>query len=316
MPPPVKMIIDTDPGVDDAMAILYALSDPEIDLIGLTSVFGNVTGAIATRNALALVELAGAETPVAAGASVPMVQDLRPPADFVHGVEGFGDALLPAPTRAPDPRPAHVFIAETILAHPGEVVLVPVGPLTNIAMALDHAPEIAKHVARVVVMGGAVRHKGNASPVAEANIWQDPHAAAKVFAADWPMTLIGLDVTEQVICTAADLAPMVEASPKCGTFLAKAADFYFKFHKESADIDGCHLHDPAAVIAALDPSLFQMLAAPLTVTVDGEEAGRTQERAAVKGASLDGPPVDIALGVDKARVLDRFRDHLASGRLP
>lgn len=311
MSTPLPVIIDTDPGVDDAMAIFYALSDPAVELVGLTSVFGNVPGATATRNTLALVELAGADVPVAAGAAAPMVQAAQPHPDFVHGVEGFGEALLPAPTRAVDPRPAHVFIAETILARPGEIVLVPVGPLTNIAMALDHAPEIAQKVARVVVMGGAVRHKGNASPTAEANIWQDPHAAKKVFEAGWPVTLIGLDVTEQVVCTAEDLAPMVAASPECGAFLARAADFYFRFHKESDGIDGCHLHDPAAVIAALDPALFERVSAPLSVTVEGEEAGRT-----VEGEAGSGPPVAIALGVDRAAVLGRFRDRLASGRLP
>ena len=305
----VPMIIDTDPGVDDAMAILYALSDPEIELVGLTSVFGNVPGAVATRNALALVNLADAQVPVAMGATVPMGQEPPPHPDFVHGKDGLGGAqIAPSPHMA-DPRPAHQFLAEEVAKRPGEIVLVPVGPLTNLARALEETPEIAKQVARVVVMGGAVRHKGNASPVAEANIWQDPHAAAMVFAADWPVTLVGLDVTERVICTATDLAPMRDASPRCGAFLMEAAGFYFDFHKQSEDIDGCHLHDPAAVIAALDPSLFETVTAPLTVTEDGEDAGMTREGGG-------GPPVDICLGVDADAVLARFRDRLASGRLP
>lgn len=309
MSAPTPIIIDTDPGVDDAMAIFYALSDPAVELIGLTSVFGNVTGDRASRNARALLELAGSDLPVAEGAHRPVVQDLQPPADFVHGVEGFGEAMLPAPARAPDPRPAHDFIAEMLAARPGEITLVPVGPLTNIALALDAHPEITKLVKRVVVMGGAVRRVGNVNDFAEANIWQDPHAAATVFAADWPMTLVGLDVTEQIICTRADIGSMTGPSPKCGAFMAHAAEFYFRFHKDSADIDGCHLHDPAAVIAALDMGAFETVSAPLTVTLDGAEAGMTRE-------ADGGPPVDICIGVYADAVLARFRDRVSSGRLP
>lgn len=310
MTDPTPIILDTDPGVDDAMAILYALSDPAVELVGLTSVFGNVTGDRASRNARALLELAGAaDIPVAEGAHRPLVQELLPPADFVHGVEGFGEAILPAPTRAPDPRPAHTFIAEELAKRPGEITLVPVGPLTNLALALEANPQITKLVKRVVIMGGAVRRVGNVNDFAEANIWQDPHAAAKVFAADWPMTLVGLDVTEEIICTADDLAIMRQPSPVCGGFMSHAAEFYFKFHKESADIDGCHLHDPAAVIAALDMSAFETATAPLNVRLDGDEAGMTRE-------AQSGPPVDICVGVNAAAVLNRFRAHMASGRLP
>lgn len=305
----IPMIIDTDPGVDDAMAILYAMADPQIELLGLTIIFGNVPQATAARNALALTELAQQDIPVAVGASKPLVQAPLPPPVEVHGIEGFGEAILPPPTRTPDPRPAHQFIAETILARPGEVVLVPVGPLTNIARALEYAPEIAGAVAQVIVMGGAVRHKGNVSPYAEANIWQDPHAAAAVLGADWPVKLVGLDVTEQVICSAADLAPMAKTSPECGAFLAKAAEFYFDFHKKTEGIDGCHLHDPSAVIAALQPELWTRESLPLAVTLDGEEAGRTRE-----GGS--GPKIDVCLGVDAAAVMARFTGRLNAGTLP
>jgi len=303
------IIIDTDPGIDDAMAILYALADPAVDLIGLTTIFGNVPEATATRNTLALLELAGADIPVAAGAAMPLVQTPHPHPDFVHGVEGFGDALLDPPMRRPDARPAYQFIIDAVTDRPGEITLVPVGPLTNLALALQAAPEIAQQVARVVIMGGAVRHKGNVNAYAEANIWQDPHAAAAVFAAEWPMTLVGLDVTERVICTAADLAPMMETSPRCGAFLTKAAEFYFGFHRETEGIDGCHLHDPSAIIAALDPAPFEQISAPLSVTLEGAEAGMTRE-------ATRGPPIDLCLGVDAERVLGRFRRQLASGRLP
>jgi len=303
------VIIDTDPGIDDAMAILYAVADPAIELVGLTTVFGNVPGATATRNALALLDLAGSGAPVADGAAVPLVQAPQDHPDFVHGTDGLGGIPLPPPSRAVDPRPAHVFLAEEIAKRPGEITLIPVGPLTNIARALDHAPEIAKQVKQVIVMGGAVRTKGNVNDHAEANIWQDPHAAAAVFAADWPMMLVGLDVTEATICTAADLAPMTGPSPESGAFLTRAAEFYFRFHKDSAGIDGCHMHDPSAVIAAVEPGLFGTVSAPLTVTLDGERAGMTREGGG-------GRAVDICIGVESARVMDRFRTHLSSGRLP
>lgn len=305
----LPIIIDTDPGVDDAMAILYALAEPAVELIGLTSVYGNVNGALAAANALRLVELAEADIPVAMGASAPRVQAPVGDATHVHGDTGFGTVQLPEPTRRPDPRPAPQFLAESCAARPGEVTIVAVGPLTNLAAALDAAPEIVETVRAVVVMGGAVRRGGNVTPHAEANIWQDPHAAERVFAAAWPLTLVGLDVTERITCTAADLAPMVVASPNTGGFLAKAAEFYFDFHRETAGIEGCHLHDPAAVIAAHAPELFTRAAMPLAVTLSGEEVGRTQEAAT-------GQPSDVCLDADIEGVRARFLAALHSGRLP
>ena len=304
------IIIDTDPGVDDAMAILYALSDPEIELVGLTSVFGNVPGATATRNALALAELAGSDVPVAAGAEVPLVQPPLPHPDFVHGTGGFGDARLPEPKRRPDPRDAADFLIQECAARPGEIALVPVGPLTNLALALDRDPAIAETAREVIVMGGAVRKPGNVNEHAEANIWQDPHAAARVFAAPWKVTLVGLDVTEQVTCLPEDLTPMTAASPKCGAFLNEAAAFYFEFHRTHDGFRGCYLHDPVAVIAAVETARFETVDAPVAVTLDGEAAGRTREDPAA------GPPIRVCTGIDGDAVKARFLDRLLSGRLP
>ncbi|GMG81160.1 nucleoside hydrolase [Paralimibaculum aggregatum] len=311
---PAAIVIDTDPGVDDAMAILYALADPEIELLGLTTVFGNVPEPVATRNALQLALLAGAPAlPVAAGAARPRLQPPRPFATDVHGADGLGTAVLPPlpPGRLPDPRPAARFLAETCAARPGEVTIVAVGPLTNLAAALDVHPAIARQARGVIVMGGALRQKGNVTPFAEANIHQDPHAAAAVFAAPWAVTLVGLDVTERVILTAADLAPMVARSPRCGALLAEAAEFYFAFHKASEGLDGCHLHDPTAVIAALRPELFRTAVAPVEVTVRGPEAGRTRE--APEAAAR---PLTLCLGVDAPAVRARFLEILHAGRLP
>ncbi len=304
-----RMIIDTDPGIDDAMAILYAIAAPDIELVGLTTIFGNVTVEIATRNALQLQALAGMEVPVAKGAGKPLRRDLAPPPDFIHGAQGFGEMLLPAPSRDADPRSAARFIADTVLAAPGEITLVPVGPLTNIALALREAPEIAQAVKKVVIMGGAFRTAGNVNQHAEANIWNDPDAAAEVFAADWPLTLIGLDVTQQVRCKDHDLDPMRASSPECGPFLTEAAAFYFRFHERERGFTGCYLHDPAAVICATHPEWFETVEAPLSVTVDGEALGCTREGG-------NGPVHRFAIGVDAEVVQSRFLGILKSGRLP
>ena len=149
------ILLDTDPGIDDAMAIFYAMADPEVELVGMTTVFGNVFTQDGTRNALALAEKAGQAIPVAEGARVPLVQPPNQPSDFVHGARGLGEASVPDPDASADPRPAHQFIADTLAERPGEIVLVAVGPLTNLALALQHHPEITKTVKHVVVMGGA-----------------------------------------------------------------------------------------------------------------------------------------------------------------
>ena len=302
-----KILIDTDPGIDDAMAIHLAFAHPDLDVVGLTSVFGNVHVDKATRNALALVEMAGAECPVAEGAARPLVQALQPPGYFVHGPEGFGDLPAPVPARRPDPRSAARFIVETVNAHPGEVTLCPIGPLTNIALALRLDPGIACNVDRVVIMGGAARCAGNVSQWAEANIWHDPHAAAEVFAADWPVMMVGLDVTEQVRCSPEDFAALARKAPVIGGFLNQAVPVYFDWHRQKQVLDGCFLHDPSAVLAVADAGLFTTEEVPVRVVTDGEEIGRTRPDPACGHRS-----VAVALGVDAARVRALFLAHLGA----
>jgi len=297
----MKLVIDTDPGVDDAMAILYAGAHPGLELIGLTSVFGNVPVAIATRNALFLAEMAGLAIPVAEGAAVPLVQALPPHPDFVHGVEGFGDLPPVRPKGRADPRSAAQFLCEVTAARPGEVTICAVGPLTNLAAALALDPKIARNVARVVVMGGAVTCPGNVNEHAEANIWNDPHAAKIVFGAGWPVTLVGLDVTEQVRCTPGDFSGLAKDSPVIGGFLDRAVQFYFDFHRSKHDLDGCHMHDPTAVIEITGPGLFSVREAPVAVTLEGEAAGQTRF-----GAAGSGPAVRVCTGVDTEAVRARF----------
>ncbi|MGB0507793.1 MAG: nucleoside hydrolase [Pikeienuella sp.] len=269
------MIIDTDPGIDDAMAIFWAHACPDIELIGLTSIFGNVYVEQATRNALALVEILGADIPVSAGVSTPLAMPQLEPSHFVHGGEGFGDMPAPSPVRAADPRGAVDFMADACAADPGAVTIMAIGPLTNLARVLIDRPDIVGNVGRVVIMGGSVRAGGNATKYAEANIWHDPHAAAAVFAADWPIEMIGLDVTNQIYCDGDDFTAIAAKSPACGQFLDRIGQFYLKFYEERTGDRRCRLHDPAAVIAAVRPDLFTWEEAPLTARIEGERKGET-----------------------------------------
>lgn len=305
------ILLDTDPGIDDAMAIFYAMADPAVELVGMTTVFGNVYTHDGTRNALVLAEMAGQAIPVAEGAQVPLVQPPNKPSDFVHGPRGLGEATVADPKASADPRPAHQFIADTLADRPGEIVLVAVGPLTNLALALQHHPEITKTVKHVVVMGGAVRTRGNVTKQAEANIWNDPHAADAVFAADWPVTVVGLDVTESIRCTPEDFAPMRDTSPQCGGLMNEAVDFYFGFHIKQHGVNACFLHDPSAVICALEPDLFETEAIPLSVTCYGEAIGQT-----VEAPQSGRRPVTVCLKPDAEAIRTRFLAHLHSGILP
>jgi purine nucleosidase len=196
--PPHRVIIDTDPGTDDAMAILLALNSPELRLEALTVVAGNVTADQGLDNALRLVSLAGrCDIAVAGGARRPLTQKLTT-AELVHGQNGLGDVALPTPKCRPDSRFAPDLIIDLVKKSPGEITLVPVGPLTNIALAVFRDPSIVPLVRRVVIMGGSVT-EGNVTAVAEANIYNDPEAAQVVFNAGWPLTMVGLDVTHRTL---------------------------------------------------------------------------------------------------------------------
>ena len=290
----MKVIIDTDAGIDDAMAIQLAFAHPDLDVLGLTTVFGNVHVRKATLNALALVGMAGAGCPVAEGAAVPL-------GDRVD------ETGLPAlgPAGRADLRDAARLITRTVRDHPGAVTLVAIGPLTNIAMALRREPEIVRLVDRVVVMGGAVERRGNVTEWAEFNIWRDPHAAVEVLSAPWPVTLVGLDVTERTRCTPADLARLAEEAPGICTFLNQAARAHFGWDRGKGVDDGFALHDPCAVLAAVEPRLFGTREVPISVVTEGEQMGRTITDPA------SGTPVRVCMQVDAVALLDRFLSVLA-----
>lgn len=271
-----KIIIDTDPGIDDAQALCYAMAHPQLELLALTCIYGNVAVDLATQNALRLCELTKSTAIVAQGAASPLVIDPHPVADFVHGKNGFGNVELAKPSRQADSRSAAELIVDLIRQHPGQVSLLPIGPLTNIALALQLAPDIVELVDEVVIMGGAIDVPGNVSPFAEANIWNDPHAAQQVLSANWPITLHGLDVTHQVIFTLDYLDSLAKLSPQCGGFLRDASRFYADFYRQRNGFNGCCPHDLLAVYYAANPLSYQTTACNFDVVTEGEESGRTR----------------------------------------
>ncbi|MEM7343113.1 MAG: nucleoside hydrolase [Chloroflexota bacterium] len=309
---PKKIIIDTDPGVDDAMAILFALASPDLELVGLTSIFGNVTTDLATQNALRLVEFVGRpDIPVAHGANRPLSIPLMEIADFVHGADGFGNTNQPAPQGQAVDEPAAQFIVETIMSNPGAITLVPVGPLTNIALALALEPRIVDNVANVVIMGGAATVNGNVNPAAEANIFHDPHAADLVFGANWPVTMVGLDVTETTVMTDAYLDALKATGTATCTFIYDISRFYREFHHQVGFNAGLQTHDPSAVACVIDPTLFTMQKGAVRVITDGIAMGQTlMDRRGIWYGDNDwteNPTVNVCVDVDSERLLALYK---------
>lgn len=227
----MKMIIDTDPGVDDALAILYAAAHSGIELVGLTTVFGNVTIEQATRNALYLVERAGLDIPVAQGAGQPLFLPPFPPSHTVHGPEGFGDLPAVEPTGSAVSETAAEFLVRVAREHPGELVVCPIGPITNIAHAMMLDPAFAENIRGIVFMGGALDVPGNITAAAEANTFHDPHALDVVLKSGAPTLMVGLDVTMQVLLTAEDFGTLARIDPVNGPFLQEMSHFYLDFYR-------------------------------------------------------------------------------------
>ena len=267
-----KIIIDTDPGQDDAVAILLALASPEeIDLLGITCVAGNVPLALTARNARIVCELAGRpDVKVFAGCDRPMNRPLVT-AEHVHGKTGLDGIDLPAPEMALQPGHGVDFIIDTLRAEPaGSVTLVPIGPLTNIATAFTRAPDVVEKVQAVVLMGGAYFEVGNITPAAEFNIYVDPEAAKVVFNSGVDLVVMPLDVTHKALTT----RPRVEAfrtlPGRVGPAVASWTDFFERFDKEKYGSEGAPLHDPCTIAWLLQPSLF----AGRHINVEIETEGR------------------------------------------
>jgi purine nucleosidase len=261
-----RIILDCDPGLDDALAILLAHGDPDIDLVAITTVGGNVSLENTTRNALQLAEYLGiSEVPIAAGAAEPLVR-VAEDASHVHGAEGMGTVRLPAPLLTVSPIGAVDLIIETLRTTPGTIHLVATGPLTNIALALQKEPAIAEWAASFVIMGGSFT-RGNATPAAEFNIYADPEAAAVVFAAGWQVVMIGLDLTLQAIATTSIVDRMRELGRLGDELLVPLSTFWNDPNDPS--FRGQAVHDVVAVAYVVHPEWFESRAARVEVETDG-----------------------------------------------
>lgn len=265
-----KIILDCDPGHDDAVAILLALGNPEIEIVGITTVGGNQSLEKVTYNARAMFEAAHAhDIPVYAGSDRPLVRE-QEVAESIHGETGLDGVELPVPTRPLEDMHAVNFIVKTIMeSEPGTITLVPTGPLTNIALALRMEPRIAERVSEVVLMGGGF-HEGNWSAVAEFNIIVDPEAAHIVFNAPWKLTMVGLDLTHQALCTPEVQRRIEEIGTPLAVIVSGLMDFFRKTYQDNQDFVDPPVHDPCTVAYLIDPSVVQTRRCPLDVELHGE----------------------------------------------
>lgn len=266
---PTKIILDCDPGHDDAIAMLLAWGSPEIDLVAVTTVAGNQTIDKVTRNALAVARVAGITgVPFARGAHRPLVRTVEI-ADSIHGESGLDGPLLPEPTLELDHRHAVDLIIDLVMAsEPGEITLVPTGALTNIALAARKEPRIVERVRQVVLMGGGV-NVGNWSATSEFNIVVDPEAAHIVFNEPWPLTMVGLDLTHEALATpeVAGMIAAVDTAP--ARFVGELLEFFGTTYRDRQGFDHPPVHDPCAVAFVIDPGVMDVIRVPLDIELTG-----------------------------------------------
>ena len=313
-PIPAGVRIDTDPGVDDAMAILLALRSPELKVEAITPVSGNVPLAYTLPNALRLVEIAGrTDVPVAAGASVPLVRSLIT-ASYVHGNNGLGGVEFPEPKIKPVAETATEIIRRIVRASPGEITIVAVGPLTNIATVLRSDPGLAKMIRAIVIMGGSTTG-GNVTPAAEFNLYVDPEAARIVFDAGVPLTMVGLNVTEQVLLNEGHVAQLEAAKNPAAEAAAKIMRATLTRIKATGDRTVVAMHDPLTVAHLIDPQILTLKDLYVTVETSGEwTAGQTL--AYSRGPIRKSPPMAIGGEPDASATVDEAfkpNTHVAVG---
>lgn len=310
-----KMILDLDTGVDDTLAIAYALGSPEVELIGITGTYGNVLMEQGVRNALAITEMLGhPEVKVYKGLPHALKKDgfeVLPISAFIHGDNGIGDVEIPDPTREAETDSAVDFIIDAAKTYGEDLLIVPTGPQTNIAAAIEKAPEIVNMVGREVLMGGALTVPGNVTAWMEANISQDPDAANYVFRSGIPATMVGLDVTLQTLLTYKDTEVWREIGTNAAGKISDITDYYIKAYETTAPtLHGCGLHDPLAVGVAVDPTLVDTLAINMKVDVEGPTRGRT-----IGDTDRLNDPVktmEVAVGVDVPRFLQEFMTRIGN----
>lgn len=313
-----RVLIDTDPGIDDSCAILLALASPEISIEGLSTVHGNCSVEQGTRNALSILELGSAvSVPVARGCALPLVQpSLLAPE--THGNTGLGYAQLPEPRLRPLAQHAIDFLIARILSAPGEITLVALGPLTNIALAIRQEPRLVKALKELIIMGGAIRYEGNTTALAEFNTFVDPHAAHIVYHAGIPTTLVPLDVTYQCILTIDDVKRLQEIDSPVTEFVAEATRFYIEFHDEYQEIQGCVINDPLALALTFAPEFCTYRDLPVDVDISG---GISMGKTVADFYNYTKKPANlrVALGVHARDFMELFLariEHLARSSEP
>ncbi|MED2256466.1 nucleoside hydrolase [Brevibacillus parabrevis] len=305
-----KVILDVDTGIDDALAISYAVHSPHLEVCGINTTFGNITVEEATRNTLQMLELLGAtHIPVYQGSSRPIVRELTGKARLFHGENGLGNVVLPEPTATAQPESATQFLISTIKANPHQVTLITVGSMTNLARAIMAAPEIVTLIEQVVVMGGAVSVPGNRTPVAEANICADPEAAAFVFQSGIPLTMVGLDVTMQTLLTRDHLREWRALDTPLAHVFADMCQVYMDAYATVGNLRGCGLHDPLAVGVVIDPTFVKKV--PMHVEVDTSGGASDARTIGDRRANPAEPAnVQVCLEVDHERFVEHFLQHV------
>jgi purine nucleosidase len=306
---PQKIIFDTDPGIDDALALLLLAVSPEIELLGITVTHGNTSQEKCLKNALSLVELAGIEEiEVMRGATEPLVKELSV-AEETHGDGGLGYAKLPTAFKKANEKPAHDFIIEMVEKHPDEVTILAVGPMTNVALALLKRPEIAKKVRSIISMGGAIHYPGNATPQAEYNVFCDPEAFDIVLRSGIDFTLVPLDVTYKCIFTKKHLELINTARPEIKNFIADSTRFYMEFHVKHQSIEGCAINDPLAAALLLDSTLVKLEDYFVRVDLMGATS-KAKTIADYYGALNQKVNAHVAMQVDVERFMDLFVERM------
>ena len=303
----IPVIVDCDPGHDDAIALLLALASPELELLGVTTVSGNQTLDKTTANALRVLEYVGrVDVPVAAGAERPLVREQRV-AGHIHGESGLDGPALPPPAGAPVPEHAVDFLARQLRESKRPVTLVPVGPLTNVALLLALHPRAAERIERIVLMGGSIK-EGNVTPAAEFNIWADPEAAARVFTSGLGITMVGLDVTHRAVLTPAD-ADGLRRGGRVERLVAELLDFFMGTYREIYGFDGAPIHDAAAVAHLLLPDLLETVHRHVAIDTQSElSRGRTLVD--LWRRTGNEPNVHVAVAIDSARFVELLLDRL------
>lgn len=308
-----KLILDLDTGVDDAMAIAYAVAAPNADLVGIVNSYGNVVVEQAAKNSLQILDLLGAsDVPVFEGESHSQTSDhfdVMPVSAHIHGKNGIGEVQLPKSNRSVEKESGVDFMIDAAHKYGKDLTIIPTGPLTNLAAALRKDPAISDLIGHVTLMGGALTVPGNVSDAAEANINQDAEAANEVFTNKVPVTMVGLDVTLRTLLTKKETQQWRDLGTTAGKKFADIVDYYIGIYDEMyPELGGCSLHDPLAVGVACDPTFVQTLDLDMIVHHDEENYGRTTGDT----AKLDDPnPSDqAAIQVDDKRYLKTFMQYL------